>query len=141
MTAHDDFDRTLADWSRRTRVRPPAGGLARVLEATRRRKPRPAWFAGTGSHWIGGTGSSRGPRVGPSGSRALILLALVAAILGGALAGTVLVGGVLGPRPSPSLVPHRAVGPLTVVGPTSKHWSHHGRRSQPTASLETARSR
>jgi len=112
MTARDDFDRTLADWLDAEAVSPvPLGGLDQALDATRRRTPRPAWLARVGSQWIGSAGSSTGPRVGPSGSRALILLALVAVILGGALAGTVLVGGVLGPRPSPSLVPPRAVVP------------------------------
>ena len=118
MTARDDFDRTLADWLDAEAVSPvPLGGLDQALDATRRRTPRPAWLARVGSQWIGSAGSSTGPRVGPSGSRALILLALVAVILGGALAGTVLVGGVLGPRPSPSLVRPRVVVPPSSLVP------------------------
>jgi TolB protein len=124
MTARDDFDRTLAAWLDAEAVSPlPLGGLDQALDATRRRSPRPAWLARVGSHWIGGTGSSTGlswrPRVGPSWSRALILLALIAVIVGGALAGTVLVGGVFGPRHGPSLVPPRALVPPP--SPVSTH--------------------
>ena len=124
MTARDDFDRTLAAWLDAEAVSPlPLGGLDQALDATRRRSPRPAWLARVGSHWIGGTGSSAGlswrPRIGPSWSRALILLALIAVIVGGALAGTVLVGGVFGPRPGPSLVPPRALVPPP--SPVSTH--------------------
>ena len=54
MTGHDDFDRTLAGWLEAEAASPaPAGGLERVLAATRRRRPRPAWLAGPGSHWVG----------------------------------------------------------------------------------------
>ena len=54
MTGHDDFDRTLAGWFEADALPPaPAGGLDRVLDATRRRRPRPAWLAGPGSHWVG----------------------------------------------------------------------------------------
>ena len=130
MTARDDFDRTLADWLDAEAVSPiPLGGLDQALDATRRRSPRPAWLARVGGHWMGGPGSSTGlrwfPRVGASGSRALILLALVAAILGGALAGTVLVGGILGPRPTPSLVPPRAVIPPPSLVPSPSAISTH----------------
>jgi hypothetical protein len=112
MTARDDFDRTLADWLDAEAVSPlPLGGLDQALDATRRRSPLPAWLARVGSHWIGGARSSSDPRVGPGWSRALVLLALIAVIVGSALAGTVLVGGVLGPRPGPSLVPPRALVP------------------------------
>ena len=54
MTGHDDFDRTLAGWFEADALSPaPADGLDRVLDATRRRRPRPAWLAGPGSHWVG----------------------------------------------------------------------------------------
>ena len=43
MTGHDDFNRTLADWFDADALSPtPAGGLERVIDASRRRKPRPA---------------------------------------------------------------------------------------------------
>jgi len=51
MIGHDDFDRTLADWFEADARSPvPAGGLDRVIDATRRRRPRPAWLADLGSH-------------------------------------------------------------------------------------------
>ena len=54
MTGHDDFDRTLADWLEADALSPaPAGDLDRVLDATRRRRPRPGWLAGLGSGWVG----------------------------------------------------------------------------------------
>ena len=104
MTGHDDFDRTLAGWFEADALSPaPAGGLDRVLDATRRRRPRPAWLAGPGSHWVGeapDAGSSSGvrslPRMGMRWSTALILLLVIAAIVGGAI----LVGALL-VRPSP----------------------------------------
>src|SRR4029078_12841744 len=130
MTARDDFARPLADWLDAEAVSPiPLGGLDQALDAPRLRAPRAAWCARVGGHWMGGPGSSTGlrwfPRVGASGSRALILLALVAAILGVALAGTVLVGGILGPRPTPSLVPPRAVIPPPSLVPSPSAISTH----------------
>ena len=93
MTGHDDFDRTLAGWFEADALSPaPADGLDRVLDATRRRRPRPAWLAGPGSHWVGEAqtvGSSSGarslPRLGLRWSTALILLLVIAALLGGAI--------------------------------------------------------
>jgi Tol biopolymer transport system component len=104
MTGHDDFDRTLAGWFEADALSPaPADGLDRILDATRRRRPRPAWLAGPGSDWVGvtpGAGSSSGARslarLGARWSTALILLLVIAAIVGGAI----LVGAVL-LRPSP----------------------------------------
>ena len=92
MTGHDDFDRTLAGWFESDALSPvPAGGLDRVLDATRRRRPRPAWLSGPGSHWVEDAhpaGSSSGvrslPRLGMRWSTALILL-LTAALVGGAI--------------------------------------------------------
>jgi hypothetical protein len=93
MTGHDDFDRTLADWFEGDARSPaPADGLDRVLDATRRRRPRLAWLAGPGSHWVGevhDAGSNSGtrslPRVSLRWSTALILLLVVAALVGGAI--------------------------------------------------------
>lgn len=54
MTDHNDFDRALAGWFEADALTPaPAGGLDRLLDATRRRRPRPAWLAGLGSRWVG----------------------------------------------------------------------------------------
>ena len=94
MTGHDDFDRTLAGWFEADALSPaPAGGLERVIDATRRRRPRPAWLAGLGSHWVGealtADSSSRVRPLSGSGLRwstALILLLLIAALVGGAIA-------------------------------------------------------
>jgi Tol biopolymer transport system component len=107
MTGHDDFDRTLAGWFEADALSPaPAGGLDRVIDATRRRRPRPAWLADLGSHWVGETrhaGSSTRarslPRFGLRWSTALILLLVLVALVGGAL----LVGArLLQPSPLPT---------------------------------------
>ena len=107
MTGHDDFDRTLADWFEADARSPvPAGSLDRVLDPTRRRRPRPAWLAGMGSDWVGEApeaGSRSGarslPRWGLRWSTALILLLAIAALVGGAI----LVGArLLQPSPPPT---------------------------------------
>jgi Tol biopolymer transport system component len=93
MTGHDDFDRTLAGWFEADALPAgPAGGLDRVLEATRHRRPRPAWLSGAGSHWVGealDAASSTGARslrlLGLRGSTLLILLLAIAALVGGAI--------------------------------------------------------
>ena len=93
MTGHDDFDRTLSDWFEADALSPaPTGDFERVLEATRRRRPRPAWLAAPGSHWVGESpnrgsipsGRSR-PSLGLRWSTALILLLVIAALAGGAI--------------------------------------------------------
>ena len=108
MTAYDDFGRTLVGWFEAdAQSAAPAGNLERVLEATRRRSPRPAWLAGPGSHWVGeaqGTGSSTGarslPGLGLRWSTALIVIVVISAIVGGAI----LVGaGLFSPSPVPIL--------------------------------------
>lgn len=93
MTDHDDFHRMLTGWFEADALSPaPTGGLDRVFDATRRRRPRPAWLASPGSHWVGDGqtgGSSTGDRflrrLGLSGSTALILLLVLAALAGGAI--------------------------------------------------------
>ena len=93
MTGHDDFDRTLAGWFESDALSPvPAGGLDRVLDATRRRRPRPAWLSGPGSHWVEDAhpaGSSSGvrslPPFGLGWSTTIVLLLAIAALVGGAI--------------------------------------------------------
>ena len=104
MTGHYDFDRALAGWFEADALAPaPAAGLDRVLEVTRRRRPRPAWLAGLGSHWVAEpphAGSSSGVRsLRPFGLRlsaAIVLLLVIAALV----AGVILVGARLF-QPSP----------------------------------------
>jgi len=107
MIGHDDFDRTLADWFEADALSAaPAGDLDRVLDATRGRRPRPAWLSGPGSHWVGeapdaGSSSSARslPRLRVRWSTALILLLALVALLGGAI----LVGALLfHPSPLPT---------------------------------------
>ena len=80
MTA--DIDRTLADWFQSDALgTEPADGLAQALAGAHRRRPRPAWLAGPGSHW-GWATPRHGPRVS---ARALVAIAVLVALLGGAL--------------------------------------------------------
>ena len=105
MSGHDDFDRTLARWFETDAVSPaPAGGLERALDATLRRRPRPAWLADLGSHWVREvSGSSSGvrslPGVGLRWSTALILLLALVALVGGAI---VVGAGLLQSSPLPT---------------------------------------
>ena len=124
MTGHDDFDRTLAGWFEADALSPaPAGGLDRVLDATRRRRPRPAWLAGPGSRWVGETdtsGSRNGGRSlrrqGLRWSIALIVLLAIAALVGGAL----LVGArVFQPSPMPTDSPTPSEGLTDCSSPTA----------------------
>jgi hypothetical protein len=91
MTAHDAFDRTLAGWFVADALSPaPAANLDRVIDATRRRRPLPAWLAGPGSHWVGeapaaGSGVRSLPRVNMRWSTALMVLLAIAALVGAAL--------------------------------------------------------
>ena len=107
MTGHDDFDRTLAGWFEEDAVAPaPTEGLDRALDATRNRRPYPAWLAAVGGHWISGrpdaglsTGVRSLQRLGPRWSTVLILLLTIAAVVGGAI----LVGAlVFKPSPFPT---------------------------------------
>jgi Tol biopolymer transport system component len=106
MTGHDAFDRTLAGWLEAEALSPaPAAGLERVLHATRRRRPRPAWLAGPGSHWVGETptaSSSAGARSLPR-SRLQLSAALILLIILALVGGTILVGArLLQPSPLPT---------------------------------------
>jgi Tol biopolymer transport system component len=112
MTGHDDFDRTLHDWLEAEAVSPaPAGELDRVLDATRRFRPRPAWLSdpgsrwvrgapstdlGTGAHWLGG--------LDLRWSTVVVVFLLVLAIA----AGAVFVAGQLTRRPAPVVPGHLA---------------------------------
>ena len=93
MTGHDDFDRKLAGWFEADALAPaPAGRFDEILDATRRRRPRPAWLAGPGSHWVGeapDAGSNSGVRLVPGlglhWSTAFILLLVIVGLVGGAI--------------------------------------------------------
>jgi Tol biopolymer transport system component len=94
MTAHDEFDRTLAGWIEADALPPvPAGDLERIVDATSRRRPRPAWLAGLGSHWVGDAldaGSASGAPALPLGLRwstVILVLLMIAALVGAAFVG------------------------------------------------------
>jgi Tol biopolymer transport system component len=113
MNGHDHFDRTLAGWFESdAQASAPGGEIDRVLDAARRRRPRPAWLAGPGSHWIGeahGAGASFGAgsltRSGLRWSTAVVVFLVLLALIGGAI----LVGARL-IHPSP--LPHARLGHL-----------------------------
>jgi Tol biopolymer transport system component len=97
MTGHDDFDRTLADWFQADALAPaPAGGLDRILDATRGRRPRPAWVASVGSDWVWEAPEA----VSSPGLRSRLVWAIVVVALVAALAAAAaLVGSRLIERP------------------------------------------
>jgi Tol biopolymer transport system component len=106
MTGHDDFDRALAGWFAADAQSPaPAGDFDHVIDATRRRRPRPAWLAGPGSDWVGdtpapGTRSRAFPIQRPATPwpSALLLLLVALSLVGGAI----LVGArLIQPSPPP----------------------------------------
>ena len=105
MTGHDDFDRVLSDWLEADALEPaPAGALELVVDVTRGRRPRPAWLAGPGSHWVGegshaglGFGVRSLPGFGVRWSTALALLLVIAALVGGAI----VVGALMSHHPPP----------------------------------------
>jgi hypothetical protein len=86
----DDLDRLMAEWlDEQARSGKPVSGLDRVLDDTRRRKPRPAWLAAPRSRWVGDVPEGAMPWPGsvtfPSAtSSRVLLLALVAIALAGA---------------------------------------------------------
>jgi Tol biopolymer transport system component len=94
MIGHDDFDRILAGWFEAdARSVVPGGGLDRVRDMTRRRRPLPGWLASLGSRWVGdpsasGTNPGLGSLLRPRDLRwstVLILLLVLATLLGGAI--------------------------------------------------------
>jgi Tol biopolymer transport system component len=94
MTGHDDLDRVLAGWFEADAASAiPGGGLDRVRDAIRLRRPRPAWLASVGSDWVPapsarGTTPGPGSLLRPRGLRratVLVLLVALATLLGGAI--------------------------------------------------------
>ena len=116
MTRHDDLDRTLASWLEADALPSvPPGDLDRVVEATRRRRPRRAWLARPGSDWVGdapdlrqGSGALALTPLVVRWSTALLVLVAIVALLGGAL----LVGARLSqvPQPPTGRLGHLAYG-------------------------------
>ncbi len=54
MISHDDLDRILVEWFEAdAQSSVPGGGLDRVRDTTRRRRPLPGWLASLGSQWVG----------------------------------------------------------------------------------------
>ena len=87
MITQEQFDRTLAGWFEADAgVSSPAGALDQALGVTRRHRPRPAWFAALGGHWIGEPYGSAPRTLAPAGLRwsTVVLLALLALALAGA---------------------------------------------------------
>ena len=101
----NELDRLLAGWmDEDAHSGRPTTGLDRVLDDTRRRRPRPAWLAVPGSRWVDGVPAGAGwwpgasvafPRVAWSTVLALGLIAL--ALVGAA----VFAAGQLRTRPAP----------------------------------------
>ena len=89
----NDLDRLLAGWmDDDAHSGRPIAGLDRVLDATRRRRPRPAWFAGPGSRWVDGVAAPGGrwpgasiARPGVAWSKVLALALLALALVGAAV--------------------------------------------------------
>jgi hypothetical protein len=108
---HPDSDRALARWLEEEAAAPaPAGAYEALVEATSRRRPRPAWIAAIGGQWvrlepIGGADLRAGPshtRLRPS---TVVVLGLLAAALA---AGAIVVGAqLLQQRTSPLAEPGR----------------------------------
>ena len=108
MSGYENFDRRLSAWFEADALpATPPGKLERALEVTRGRRPRPAWLAGFGSHWVGEV-----PVVGShAASRRLIslrfalvaLIALVAFAGGAILFGGRLIQSLPAVVPSPTL--------------------------------------
>ncbi|MEP6638753.1 MAG: hypothetical protein ABJC39_05325 [Chloroflexota bacterium] len=131
MTAQNDLDRTLGAWfGAEAAPAPPAEPLARILETTRARRPRPSLVADIGSHWVVAGGSTTGVRGGIWGSGrigltplgALLLLLALLSALGGAflLAGSHrTLPAVVAPTASPTSAPTPApsIAPVAVASP------------------------
>ena len=90
MTAQHDLDRTLGAWfGTEAAPAPPPEPLARILESTRQRRPRPWLIAGIGSHWAD---RSTGRSIGDAALRPGLILALVALLALALVGAAVLVG-------------------------------------------------
>ena len=124
MTAQDDLDRTLGAWLEASAAAAPVPPepLARTLEATRGRRPRPTAIAGLGSGWVDGTSSS-GAGSTVVRLRPVVVVALVALLVLAVAGAAVMIGGRL-------LAPHSLPVERTAVG----RFSDAPDLSQPMAS-------
>lgn len=100
MTAQNELDRTLGAWFHGDATStPPPEPLARILETTRTRRPRPAAVAWIGSSWPGGgeanagRGEANAGRGGLIALRPALVVALVALLALALAGGAALVGG------------------------------------------------
>lgn len=99
MTARNDLDRMLGAWfAAEAAPAPPADPLTRILDTTRRRRPRPSLVAGIASGWIGG-----GPQriYGTARLRPALIFALVALIALGVAVAALVGSRLLAPQPWP----------------------------------------
>jgi len=101
MTPQNELDRTLDAWfGVAAAPAPPPEPLARVLEMTRDRRPRPSLVAAFDSQWVGT--SMNGVHTRLTGLRPVLILALVALLAVALVGAAALVGGRLQvPRPAP----------------------------------------
>jgi len=98
MTAANDLDRMLGAWfGEQAEPAPPSEPLARILESTRARRPRPSLVARIGSDWVGRATWLDG---GVARRAPVVVLAVVALIVVALAAGALFVGRRM---PDPSL--------------------------------------
>jgi hypothetical protein len=91
MTAQHDLDLRLGTWfGAEAAPPPPPEPLARILEATRIRRPRAALVASIGSQWVSDSPSSALRRT--AGGRRVAVITLVALVALALIAGAILVG-------------------------------------------------
>jgi Tol biopolymer transport system component len=89
MTA-DEFDRSVARWleNEGQEAGPPPAAASQAIAGTRRRHPRPSWFATAGSRWVdadaGGGILGRPIATAPAWWIVAVVL-MIAAIVGGAI--------------------------------------------------------
>ena len=101
MTAQNDLDRALGAWFGAEATPAPAPELlARILETTHARRPRPFLMAGIGSHWVT-EGSTNGARGGAARLRPALVIALVALLVLALVGGAMFVGSRLLTPPVP----------------------------------------
>ena len=100
MTAQNDLDRTLGAWFDMEAVSaPPPEPLARIIETTRGRRPRPTPVAGFGSQWV--NNSTSGVLGAMTTLRPGLVIGLVALLVLALVGGAVLVGSRLLNPPIP----------------------------------------